>query len=47
MQPDSREKFESIGLQPAGSTGEELAAAQAVETKMWAEPVKASGYRGG
>ncbi len=46
LAPDSRDKFENIGLQPAGSTAEELAAAQAAETKMWAEPVKASGFKG-
>jgi tripartite-type tricarboxylate transporter receptor subunit TctC len=46
LAPDSREKFETIGLVPTGSTAAELAAAQANETAMWAEPVKASGYKG-
>ena len=44
--PDSRQRFDNIGLQTAGSSAEELAAMQATETRMWAEPVKSSGYKG-
>jgi tripartite-type tricarboxylate transporter receptor subunit TctC len=44
--PDSRAKFEAIGLQPVGSTADELAAKQAEEFRLWAEPVKASGFKG-
>ena len=44
--PDSRQRFDGIGLQTAGTSAEELAAKQAAETQMWAQPVKASGYRG-
>jgi tripartite-type tricarboxylate transporter receptor subunit TctC len=44
--PDARQKFDSIGLQTAGTSAEELAALQAAETRMWAEPVKSSGYKG-
>jgi tripartite-type tricarboxylate transporter receptor subunit TctC len=44
--PDTRAKFDRVGLEAAGSTAEELAAKQAAETKLWAEPVKASGFKG-
>ncbi|HEY4774439.1 MAG TPA: tripartite tricarboxylate transporter substrate-binding protein [Xanthobacteraceae bacterium] len=43
---DSRRRFEAVGLQPAGTTAEELAAKQAEEFRLWAEPVKASGFTG-
>lgn len=46
LAPDSREKFEKIGLQPTASTADELAKAQAEETRLWAEPVKESGFKG-
>jgi tripartite-type tricarboxylate transporter receptor subunit TctC len=44
--PDTRQKFDSIGLQTAGTSAEELAVLQAAETRMWAEPVRSSGYKG-
>ena len=44
--PDTRAKFERVGLEPAGTTPQELAAKQAEETRLWAEPVRASGFKG-
>ncbi len=46
LAPDSRKKLEDIGLQPAGTSAEELAAKQAAEFKLWEGPVKASGFKG-
>jgi hypothetical protein len=39
-------KFASMGLQASGSTSKELAEGQAAEYKLWAEPVKESGFKG-
>jgi tripartite-type tricarboxylate transporter receptor subunit TctC len=44
--PDSRARFDGIGLQTAGTSAEELAAKQAEETRMWEQPIKSSGYKG-
>jgi tripartite-type tricarboxylate transporter receptor subunit TctC len=45
-QPDVRAKLEGMGLQPSASTADELAKWQAAEFQLWAEPVKASGFKG-
>jgi tripartite-type tricarboxylate transporter receptor subunit TctC len=45
--PDVRKRLESMGLEVAGSTSDELAAKQVEEIEMWREPVKDSGFTGG
>jgi len=44
--PDVQAQFERLGLTPAGTTPQELADAQAAESKLWAGPVKESGFKG-
>ncbi len=44
--PDVSAKLNAMGLQPAATSAEELAAKQADEFKLWAEPVKESGVKG-
>jgi tripartite-type tricarboxylate transporter receptor subunit TctC len=44
--PDVSAQFLKMGLVPAGSTPKELADWQAAEIKLWAEPVKESGFKG-
>ena len=44
--PDVRQRMQAYGLFPAPSTPDELRAFQAAEVKMWAEPIKASGFKG-
>jgi tripartite-type tricarboxylate transporter receptor subunit TctC len=44
--PDVQAQFVKLGLTPAGSTPKELADAQAAEIKLWAGPVKESGFKG-
>jgi tripartite-type tricarboxylate transporter receptor subunit TctC len=44
--PDVRQRMQAYGLFPAASSPQELAAFQAAEVKMWAEPIKASGFKG-
>jgi tripartite-type tricarboxylate transporter receptor subunit TctC len=45
-EPDVSSKLETMGVQPRGSTPDELYTQQAAELKFWEEPVKASGYKG-
>ena len=45
-QPDVQAQFLKMGLLPVGSTPKELADWQAAEIKLWAEPVKESGFKG-
>jgi len=44
--PDVQERLCTYGLFPAPSTSDELRAFQEVELKLWAEPIKASGFKG-
>ncbi len=44
--PGVSSKLEAMGVQPRGSSPEELYQAQAAELKFWEAPVKASGYKG-
>ncbi len=44
--PDVSAKLNGMGLQPAGISVEEFTAKQAEEYKLWAEPVKESGFKG-
>jgi tripartite-type tricarboxylate transporter receptor subunit TctC len=44
--PDVTQRMLTYGLFPAPSTPEELVAFQAAETRMWVEPIKASGFAG-
>jgi tripartite-type tricarboxylate transporter receptor subunit TctC len=44
--PDVQQRMRSYGLFPAASSSRELAAFQAAEVKMWADPIKASGFKG-
>lgn len=44
--PDIQQRMRSYGLFPAPSSPDELRAFQAAEVKMWAEPIKASGFKG-
>jgi tripartite-type tricarboxylate transporter receptor subunit TctC len=44
--PDVRQRMQAYGLFPAPSSPDELRAFQATEVKMWAEPIKASGFKG-
>jgi tripartite-type tricarboxylate transporter receptor subunit TctC len=43
--PDVQERFSSVGLDPVGSTPEELAALIKKETVMYAKLVKQIGYK--
>lgn len=43
--PSIREKFLSLGVEPTGTTPEELAAIIAADTARWAPIVKASGFK--
>jgi tripartite-type tricarboxylate transporter receptor subunit TctC len=45
-EPDVNAKLNTMGVQPIGSTSEELAKMQADEYKFWEKPVKDSGYKG-
>ncbi len=45
-EPDVSAKLENMGLLPSASTPEELAKWQQAEYRLWAGPVKASGYKG-
>jgi len=42
--PQVRERFFSLGVEPTGTTPEELAAIMAADTARWAPIVKASGF---
>ena len=42
--PSIREKYLSVGVEPTGSTPEELAAIMAADTARWAPIIKASGF---
>jgi tripartite-type tricarboxylate transporter receptor subunit TctC len=42
--PEIRERFLSLGVEPTGTTPEELAAIMAADTARWAPIVKASGF---
>lgn len=44
--PDVQQRMRTYGLFPAPSSPQDLAAFQAAEVKMWAEPIKASGFKG-
>jgi tripartite-type tricarboxylate transporter receptor subunit TctC len=44
--PDVLQRILAYGLLPAPSSAEELAQKQIAETKLWAEPIKASGFTG-
>jgi tripartite-type tricarboxylate transporter receptor subunit TctC len=44
--PDTQQRMRNYGLFPAPATGEELVALQAEETKMWATPIRDSGFTG-
>lgn len=43
--PALRQRFEGIGLEPIGSTPEQLAAVQKADLAKWEKPVKATGYQ--
>lgn len=43
--PALRKRFADIGLEPIGSTPEQLAAVQKADFEMWARPVKSTGYQ--
>jgi tripartite-type tricarboxylate transporter receptor subunit TctC len=43
--PDVKERLLAIGLEPVGSTPDELASRMAEDTARWAPAVKASGFR--
>lgn len=42
--PSIRDKYLSFGVEPTGSTPEELAATMATDTALWAPIIKASGF---
>ena len=44
--PDVKQRIVTYGLFPSPSTPEELAKFQAEEIKMWAEPIRESGFKG-
>lgn len=44
--PDVRQRMQTYGLFPSPSSPQELAAFQAAELKLWAEPIRASGFKG-
>ena len=43
--PALRKRFDDIGLEPIGSTPEQLAAVQKADFEKWAKPVKSTGYQ--
>jgi tripartite-type tricarboxylate transporter receptor subunit TctC len=43
--PVLRKRFDDIGLEPIGSTPEQLAAVQKADFEKWARPVKSTGYQ--
>jgi tripartite-type tricarboxylate transporter receptor subunit TctC len=43
--PVLRQRFEAIGLEPIGSTPEQLASVQKADLAKWEKPVKATGYQ--
>ncbi|MEN9627938.1 MAG: hypothetical protein RJA10_1165, partial [Pseudomonadota bacterium] len=43
--PALRKRFEDIGLEPIGSTPDQLAAVQKADLAKWERPVKATGYQ--
>ena len=43
--PTLRKRFDDIGLEPIGSSPEQLAAVQKADFEKWAKPVKATGYQ--
>jgi tripartite-type tricarboxylate transporter receptor subunit TctC len=43
--PALRQRFEAIGVEPIGSTPEQLAAVQKADLAKWEKPVKATGYQ--
>ena len=43
--PVLRKRFDDIGLEPIGSTPDQLAAVQKADLEKWAKPVKATGYQ--
>lgn len=43
--PALHKRFADIGLEPIGSTPEQLAAVQKADFEKWAKPVKATGYQ--
>ena len=43
--PVLRKRFDDIGLEPIGSTPEQLAAVQKADLAKWEKPVKATGYQ--
>ena len=43
--PVLRKRFDDIGLEPIGSTPEQLAAVQKADLEKWAKPVKSTGYQ--
>jgi tripartite-type tricarboxylate transporter receptor subunit TctC len=43
--PSIRDKYLGLGLEPTGSTSEELAAIMAADTARWAPIIKASGFK--
>ena len=42
-----RKRLDELGLEPIGSTPEQLAAVQKADFEKWARPVKATGYQAG
>lgn len=44
--PDVKQRLMAYGHSPSPSSPEELAKFQAEETKMWAEPIRESGFKG-
>jgi tripartite-type tricarboxylate transporter receptor subunit TctC len=44
--PDTQQRMRAYGLFPAPASAAELVAFQAAETKMWAEPIRDSGFTG-
>jgi tripartite-type tricarboxylate transporter receptor subunit TctC len=44
--PDVQQRMRTYGIFPAASSPQELAAFQTSEVKMWAAPIKASGFKG-
>ena len=43
--PVLRKRFDDIGLEPIGSTPEQLAAVQKADFEKWARPVKSTVYQ--
>jgi len=42
--PELRQKFIAVGLEPTGTTPDELAAIMAADTARWGPIIKASGF---